>query len=117
MTGYWPSMRIPSGKIAPSCPLEYQSQRETRFILPAHGASHIIKFVIAQLVIGQPVFRQFNKPIAFKVVNFKATLRLHIVNRGDSYGLHCQYFIANFPFFFRYLAILLFSEIVIFMIN
>ena len=41
-----------AGKVAPSCPLGDQSQREIRFILPAytHGASHIIKFDIYQQI-------------------------------------------------------------------
>ena len=33
----------PVGKTAPSCPLDSQSQCEIWFILPVHGASHIIR--------------------------------------------------------------------------
>ena len=42
-----------AGKIAPSCPLGSQSRREFRFILPAHGARHIISIYIVH---GEPTY-------------------------------------------------------------
>ena len=86
------------------------------FVLPARRASHITKFVI----------EHFNKPVIFKVVvacmymlafvflvaNYQWEARQH----ENVYVSFVSILMQTFPFFHN-LAILLFSEIVIFMIS